>query len=167
MRSHMETSPGEASFSSTNSSSPTQSYTGHEELDGPSDKLVREIEKGKTFLEGEENGSFIEQAACVEEEIQELCSLGMLPLEQRVKRKRLNGKQPVNGAGNPAEASPGGDCIATKDDQVMPRWKVNKKARVLYAAREAKVRPNGESYDSRYQEAHLDWRNLDPIEQRT
>ena len=52
MRSHMETSPGEASFSSTNSSSPTQSYTGHEELDGPSDKIVREIEKGKIFLEG-------------------------------------------------------------------------------------------------------------------
>ena len=28
------------------------------------------------------------QATCIEEEVQELCSLGMLPLEQRVKRKQ-------------------------------------------------------------------------------
>ena len=101
-------------------------------------------------LEGGENESFIEQAACIEEQLQELCSLGVLPLEQRVKRRRITGKQPAPGAGRPAEASPGGDCMATPEDKVMPEWKVNKKARVLYAVGDSKGRRMNESYKDRY-----------------
>ena len=104
----METSPGEASSSSTNASSPTQECRGHEVVDRPSERLFRETKEAQCVLDGEEHESFIEEAACVEEELQEFSTLGLLPFEQRVKRRRLTGTQAAPGAGIPAEASPGG-----------------------------------------------------------
>ena len=57
-------------------------------------------------------------------------------------------------------------CIATQEDKVKPLWKVNKQARVLYAVGEAKSRRRDEPYKNRYDRAYLDWRDLNPDEQR-
>ena len=42
----------------------------------------------------------------------------------------------------------------------MPEWRLNKKARVLYAVGEAKGRRMNESYKDRYDKAYLYWRDL-------
>ena len=134
--------------------------------DRPFKRIFRETEEAHSGLVGGENKSFIEEAAYIEEEIQELSTRGLLPFEQRVKQRRITGKQPAPYAGVLAEASPGGGCIATPEDKVKPNWKVNKQARVLYAVSEAKSRRMDESYKDRYEYAYLDWRNLNPNEQR-
>ena len=162
----MESSPGQASSSGTIDSTPTKDCMGNLVLDRPCKRIFRETEEAHSGLVGGENKSFIEEAAYIEEEIQELSTRGMLPFEQRVKRRRMTGKQRPPYAGVPAEASPGGGCIATPEDRVKPNWKVNKQARVLYAVSEAKSRRTDESYKDRYDYAYLDWRNLNPNDQR-
>ena len=93
MRWPMEGSPAEASSSGTVDSTPTKDCMGNLVLDRPFKRIFRETEEAHSGLVGGENKSFIEEAAYIEEEIQELSTRGMLPFEQRVKRRRMTGKQ--------------------------------------------------------------------------
>ena len=158
-RTLMDTSPGMAS-SSSSSFSKGSSFPGQSSPGLPFIKLRPEAKESTCAPMEGEAPSFIEEAVYFEEEFKEMSSWGELLFENHAKRRRITGKQPAPGARTPAVASPGGDDKALEEDHVLPNWKVNKNARVLYAVSAAKGRKMEESYKDRYEKAYLQWRDL-------